>query len=186
MTTGLPGLLFALQEGHAAEGPSSPFEVNFGLFFWTWVVFILLFFVLKRFAWPAILRATEERERKIARQLAEVEQATTEAKAVLEEHKKLLAGAKGEAQALLAEAKTTAEKERELLLQRARDEQQQMLDRAKREIGAEWERAVNDLRREAVDLSLAAAAKLIQERLTSERDRKVVEDYLDTLGSAER
>ena len=48
----------------AAEtgGPASPFEVNFGLFFWTWVVFALLFFLLKKYAWPSILRTTEERD----------------------------------------------------------------------------------------------------------------------------
>lgn len=179
-------LLLALQEAHAPEGFDTPFDVNFGLFFWTWVVFIALFFVLKRFAWPAILRATEERERRIARQLEDADKATAEAKATLAEHKKLLAGAKEEAHKLLAEAKVTGEKERELLLERARAEQQMLLERARREIVAERERAVNELRREAVDLSLAAAAKLIQVRLDGERDRKVVEEYLDSLGSDQR
>lgn len=181
----MPTLMLALQE-HATEGFTSPFDVNFGLFFWTWVVFIALFFVLKRFAWPAILRATEERERKIARQLEESARATAEAKATLEEHRKLLAGAKGEARALLAEAKLTADKEREMLLQKGREEQQRMLERAKREIQVERERAVDELRREAVDLSLAAAAKLLQERLDSDRDRKVVEQYLDSLSGGRR
>ncbi|HEU5171237.1 MAG TPA: hypothetical protein VFU46_11905, partial [Gemmatimonadales bacterium] len=60
-------LVVAASEGGA---PASPFEVNFGLFFWTWLVFALLFFLLKRFAWPSILRTTEERERAIAAQLA--------------------------------------------------------------------------------------------------------------------
>jgi len=56
-----------------------------------------------------------------------------------------------------------------------------MLARARREITAERDRAVADLRREAVDLSLAAASKLVGERLGSESDRKVVLDYLATL-----
>ncbi|MFQ6046834.1 MAG: F0F1 ATP synthase subunit B [Gemmatimonadales bacterium] len=173
--------LALLQEEHAEGGFSSPFEVNFGLFFWTWVVFAALLFVLWRFAWPAILRAAEERERTISRQLDEAEKMNTEAKAALEEHRKLLHGAKQEAQGLINEAKTVAAREREHLLERARADQQQMLDRAKREIDAERERAVTELRREAVDLSLAAAAKLIQKRLDSQDDRKIVEEYLNAL-----
>lgn len=172
--------LLALQ-AHGAEeavGFSSPFEVNFGLFFWTWAVFILLFFVLKRFAWPAILKATEERERRIEGQLAEAERLNAEAQRSLEEHRQLVAGARREAHELLAWAKAAAEKEREQLLARARQEQQQVLERAQKEIAAERDRAIADLRREAVDLSLAAASRLLGERLDGESDRKLVERYL--------
>lgn len=178
------GALAAVPEGGA--GFSSPFEVNFGLFFWTWVVFLLTFWVLKRFAWPAIVRATEERERRIAQQLADAERASAEAKQTLEEHRRLLAGAKEEAQALLNEAKQVAQKEREQLLAQARNEQQQMLDRAKREIDAERDRAMNALRRDAVDIALAAAAKLIEQRLDQETDRKMIERYLSSIESARR
>jgi F-type H+-transporting ATPase subunit b len=155
--------------------------VNFGLFFWTWAVFIVLFLVLKRFAWPAILRATEERERRIQRQLAESERLNAEAQQTLEEHKRLLSGARHEAHELLAGAKAAAEKEREQLLARARQEQQQVLERAKKEIAAEKDRAVAELRREAVDLSLAAASKLLREKIDGEADRKLVERYLADL-----
>ncbi len=176
-------LLMFQEEAHgAAEGFSSPFEVNFGLFFWTWVVFILLFLVLKRFAWPPIVRATEERERRIARQLEESDKMNAEAKAALGEHRSLLAKAKDEAQGLINEAKTLAQREREQLLSKTREEQDQILERAKREISAERERAVAELRKEAVDLSLAAASKLIQQRLDSDADRRIVEDYLGSLG----
>lgn len=169
----------------AAEtgAPASPFEVNFGLFFWTWIVFIGLFFALKKFAWPAILKATEQRERKIKHQLEEAERMNAEAKAALEEHRRLLAGAKEQAVSLLNEAKQVAQKEREALLAKTREEQEHMLDRAKKEIQAERERAVQELRREAVDLSLAAASKLIDQRLDSEANRKLVTDYLASMGN---
>ena len=65
--------LLTLLAAPVAGAPLSPFEVNFGLFFWTWAVFIALFFILKKFAWPSILRATEERERAIERQLGELD-----------------------------------------------------------------------------------------------------------------
>lgn len=172
-------VLAATQEGDS--GFSSPFEVNFGLFFWTWIVFILLFFVLKRFAWPAILKATEERERKIARQLSDAERLNAEAQALLEEQRKLLAGARHDAHQLLQDAKVAAEKEREQILTRTRQEQEQVLERARNELQAERDRAIAALRREAVDLSLAAASRLIGERLSASADRKLVESYLQSI-----
>ncbi len=161
----------------------APFRTNIGLIIWTWIVFIGLFLLLRKYAFPPIVRLTEERERKIARQLEEAEKASSEAQAVLAEHRKLLEGSKAEAHALIADAKSVAQKEREQLLEKTREEQLLLLDRAKREIAAERERAVLELRKEAVDLSLAVAAKLIQERLDSDTDRKLVEKYLATLGS---
>ncbi|KPJ92723.1 MAG: hypothetical protein AMS18_06755 [Gemmatimonas sp. SG8_17] len=176
-------LLSVLQEHGSAEstGFSSPFEVNTGLFVWTWLIFIILFFLLKKYAWPPIVRLTEEREQTIRRQLDEAEQLNADAKATLEEHKKLLAQSKSEAHQLITEAKTLAEKERERLLTKARDEHGEMLQRAKQEIDAERDKALVELRREAIDLSLAAASKLIRQRLESEGDRKIVEEYLSTL-----
>lgn len=177
-------ILTALLVAAEGEGPASPFEVEFGLFFWTWLVFIALFFTLKRFAWPAIVRQTEERERKIANQLEEADRLNAEAKEALEEHKHLLAGAREEATQLVNEAKLVAEREREALLDRTRKEQEDLLDRAKREIGAERERAVTELRKEAVELSLAAAARLIETNLDDDRNRRLVEEFLSSLGQS--
>lgn len=175
-------LVAAAEEG----GFTSPFDVNFGLFFWTWVVFIALFLVLKKFAWPAIVRAAEERERKIAQQLAETERMHAEAQAALEEHRKLLAGAKEEVHKLISDAKALGQAERDKLLERTRQEQVEMIERAKREIAVERERAVARLRREAVDLALAAASKLIRARLDSEADRRIVEEYLSGVKTSRR
>ena len=61
-------------------------------------------------------------------------------------------------------------------------EQDELLARARREIAAERDRAISELRSEAVDLSLAAASKLVGERLDSEADRKLVTSYLGSLG----
>ena len=171
--------LAAEEAGHA--GPVSPFEVNFGLFFWTWLVFGVLLFVLYKFAFPAILAATEEREKRIAGQLAEAERLNAEARTLLAEQQQLSAEARGQAQSMLADARSAAEKERAATLEKARQEQDALLDRARREISAEKDRALVALRQEAVDLSLAAASRLIGERLDGPSDRKLVEDYLATL-----
>ncbi len=178
MNANLLAWLMLAQEG---EGPSSPFEVNFGLFFWTWVVFIALFLVLRRFAWPVILKNTEERERRIQKQLEEAEKMNAEAKALLAEHHRMMASARDQTHALLAEAKSVAEREREALLAKARQEQDQILERARREIVSERERAVAQLRREAVDLSLAAASKLLEAKLDSEADRRLVTEFLESV-----
>lgn len=181
MTT-LHSILTILQE-HDETAPAfgSPFEVEFGLFFWTWLVFFALLFTLKKFAWPAIVRATEERERKIALQLEETEKMNAAAQEALAEHRRLLDGAKEEATKLITDAKTVAEKERENLIAKTRADQEQMLERAKREIEAERERAVTDLRREAVELSLAAASKLVESNLDDAGNRKLVTDYLSSI-----
>ena len=177
----LLNLLVAVAE-EGAHGPASPFEVNFGLFFWTWLVFIVLMVVLSKYAFPAILKATEDREQTIARQLGEAEKANTEAKSLLDENRKLLAEARTQAQAMLAEAKSAAEKERSAAVEKTRHEQEELLARARREIVAERDKAVTELRKEAVDLSLAAATKLIGQRLDSPGDRALVEQYLATMG----
>ncbi len=185
-----PTLLLAQAE-HAVEqaehassgGLGGPFALEPGLIIWTWIVFISLFLLLRKYAWPPIVRLTEEREKTIARQLEEAEKANTEAHAALEEHKKLLASAKEETHALINEAKGVAQAEREQLIAKTKEEQSKMLERAKREIDAERERAVSQLRHEAVEISLAAAGKLIQERLGSDADRKIVEQYIGSLGS---
>jgi F-type H+-transporting ATPase subunit b len=178
------GMLTLLALAAETEGPVSPFEVNFGLFFWTWVVFALLFVLLKKYAWPSILRTTEERERTIAAQLADAERNRAESAKLLEEQKKLLAEARTSAHQLLVDARNTADKERAHALEKTKQEQDELLARARREIAAERDRAVEDLRREAVDLSLAAASKLIGKRLDAGTDRKLVEEYLATLESA--
>jgi F-type H+-transporting ATPase subunit b len=174
----MPALLALLQEVETHPGPASPFEVNFGLFFWTWIVFFALMYLLKKFAWPPLLKATVEREKRIQALLEEAEQRNKEAGALRAEHEKLLADTRAKAHAIVAEAKAVAEKERTLAMEKTRQEQEELLERARRDIIAERDRAVVELRREAVDLSLAAASKLIGERLTSETDRKIVEQYL--------
>lgn len=180
-------LVLALLQEHAAEsGPASPFEVNFGLFFWTWVVFIALFFALRRLAWPSILKSVEERERRIQKQLEDAEKANAEAQRLLEEHKKQIGSARNEAQDILAKAKTVSQKEREALLAKAREEYDALLSRARKDIEAEKDKAIVALRREAVELSIAAASRVIEANLDTEANRRLVAEFLESLGKAEQ
>ena len=149
--------------------------------FWTVVVFVLLLLVLKKFAWPAILGAVEAREQALEEQLAEAERDRARRRSCSAEHQ---SWSPSQAQAhglVLAEARQLAEKERAVAMEKTKQEQEELLARARREIAAERDRAVAELRREAVDLSLAAASKLVGKRLDSETDRKIVLEYLATL-----
>ncbi len=172
----MPALLVVLQE----EG-FTPFSINTGLIVWTLLVFGILLAVLWRLGWPWILKSVEERERRMQQQLDEAERARAESARLLEEQKRLLAAARTEAQELMAKAKTVAEHERATLLATAREEYEQLLARARKDIASEKEKAILELRREAVDLSIAAASKLIDARLDTEANRKLVTEYLETL-----
>jgi len=168
--------LFVLQE--ATEKVATPFDINKGVIFWTVLIFVILLGILWRFGWPQIIQMVEEREHRIQQQLDEAEKARAEAQKLLEEHRKLVAQSRADAQEILAKAKSAAQKEREVLLEKTREEQDLMLARARNEITAEKEKAVQALRREAVDLSIAAASKLIEKNLTGDANRKLVADYL--------
>jgi F-type H+-transporting ATPase subunit b len=165
----------------ADEAPKGPFAINPGVSIWTLVVFLLLLAALAKWAWPAILKAVEEREKKIQAQLDQAEKANQDAQRVLADYQQKLATAQGEAQELLAAGRQAAEKVREEILSRARAEHEDLITRARREIVAEREKAVAELRGEAVELSLAAASKVLERNLDSEADRRLVREYLDSL-----
>jgi F-type H+-transporting ATPase subunit b len=178
----MPVLVLLLQEpaGDGAQ-PFTPFSINTGMMFWTLVIFGLLLVLLWRFGYPALLRSVQEREARIAKQLADAEKANAEAQRLLAEHREALAAARAQAQEIVGGAKVVAQKEREQLLAHTREEQEGLLERARREIEAEKEKAILALRREAVDLSIAAASKLVEANLDSDTNRRLVQEYLATL-----
>jgi len=175
----LPLMLGALAQ--EAGGGAGPLSVDGGLVIWTLVVFGLLLFALRRIAWRPLLEAVRAREKKLERMLADAARDREEAAALLAEHKRLTAAAHADAQELIAKAKAVADKERESLLAKARQEYEQLLERARHEIDAEKEKAIVELRREAVDLSIAAASKLLQAQLDTDTNRKLVLEYLAQL-----
>src|SRR5262249_15572047 len=100
-------------------------------------------------------------------------------------HQAAIEAARGEAQKLIADGRGVSEKMRAELLEQTRKEQQDMLERARREIDSEKEKAVAQLRKEAVDLALAGASKVIEQNLESKKNRKLIETYLESLGTLE-
>jgi F-type H+-transporting ATPase subunit b len=180
----LPFLQEAAQDGHEAAG--GPFTINPGLILWTLVVFGILLFILWRWGFPVLVKSVEDRERRIQKQLADAEKANAEAQRLLEEHRKQIAAARTEAQEILAKAKGVAQKERETLLAKAREEYDALLTRARKDIDTEKDKAILALRREAVELSIAAASRVIEANLDTEANRRLVSDFLDTVGRGEK
>ena len=169
-----------------AEHVASPFDINGGVIIWTVVIFVILLGLLWRLGYPSLLKMVEERERRIQKQLEDAERANAEAQRLLEEHKKQIAAARNEAQDILAKAKAVSEKERATLLAKAREEYDALLNRARKDIDAEKEKAIQALRREAVDLSIAAASRVIEANLDTDANRKLVTEFLQSIGKAEK
>jgi F-type H+-transporting ATPase subunit b len=172
----------AAQEAAEAEAGGSPlFSVNVALTIWTIIVFLALFFILKAVVWPQILGNALERERRIQAALDEAARRQVEAAALLEQHRAQLADARRQAQEIVNEGKVAGERVRKEIEEKARTEGQGLIERAKREIEREKESALNEIRKESVDIALAAAARLMQEKLDPEKDRRLVVGYLDEL-----
>ncbi len=93
-----------------------------------------------------------------------------------------MADARRQAGEIVAEGKAAGDRVRKDIEEKARAEAQQMVESARREIARERDEAIAELRRESVDLALAAASKLMQERMDEAKDRELVVDYLSELG----
>jgi F-type H+-transporting ATPase subunit b len=175
--TATPATLLA-QEHAAPAGGGGLMSLQINLMFWTLVIFLILFWLLRKYAFPPIFRAVEARERALEEAIAAAKRDRDEAAKLLEEHRRQIENARGEAQRFIAEGRQTAEKMRADLLEQARREQQDIIERARREIDAERDRAIAALRREAVDLAIAGASKVIEQNLDSSSNRRLVEGFL--------
>ncbi len=154
-----------------------------GVMFWTLIIFVFLLLVLSKFAFKPMLAAVEAREAALQAAIDKAAQDREEAARVLAEHKAQLDAARGEAQRLIADGRATAEKMRNEMLDATRQQQGELLERAKRDIESEKSRAIADLRREAIDLAIAGAGKVIEKNLDDAGNRKLVESYLSALPS---
>lgn len=163
------------------EGGANLLSPNGGLMFWTIIIFVLLLIVLSRFAFKPMLAAVEARERSLQAAIDDAKRDREEAARLLAEHRAELEKARIEAQKLIVDGRVTAEKLRSDLLEQTKAQQQEMLDRARRDIETEKNNAIAALRREAVDLAIAGAGKVIERNLDTEANRKLVENFLGSV-----
>ena len=178
-----PVTLLAQEHGAEGGGGNSLFSINPGLSIWTLIVFGLLLFVLGRFAWGPILGAVEAREKRIQDSLDSAQRQTEEIRELVAEQKQHLTAARQEAQQIVADGREAGERVRRDIEEKARTEGQALLERARAEIEREKESALESIRRESVDIALAAASRLVGERLDAERDRELASSYIAGLGT---
>ncbi|MDZ7373916.1 MAG: F0F1 ATP synthase subunit B [candidate division KSB1 bacterium] len=156
-------------------------RVNPGLIIYTVLTFLLLLFILKKLAWKPILGALEERERRIQESLEGAEKAKRQAEELLAQQRQMLEAARQEAQEILEQSRKAAEAVRQQILADARAQANQMLEKAQREIALSRDKAIDEIRKLAVDLSIAAAEKVIRRSLGPEEHRRLVEEAIEEM-----
>ena len=154
---------------------------NTGVMFWTLVIFVVLLVVLSRFAFRPLTAAVEAREKALEELITNAKRDRDDAARLLGEQQKAIDASRVEAQRVIADARTTGEKLRNEMLEQTKQQQHELLDRARAEIGTERKRAIADLRREAVELALAGASRVIERNLDDQTNRKLVESFLSSV-----
>lgn len=156
-------------------------DANFGLVIWLTMVFTLLLWLLKRFAWKPILGALEDRERMIGESIQQAEKALTEARQLQAGNERARREAEQEAQRLLRAAREEADRLRSEEVQKTREAILEMREQAQGEIEREKDSALDALRAEVADLAIRAAEKILQANLDAPSQRRLVENFIDEL-----
>lgn len=164
----------------AAGGPLE--ASHFGIALWAIVTFLILFFILAKTAWPTLIKALEERENAIRADLEEAEKNRAETAKLVEDHRLAMEKAKEDARSILEQERVAGEKLRQDIVDKARDEANQIVAKAKEEIDFERQKAVEALRRESVNLSMDAAGKVLGRAITDDDHRRLVEETMADLG----
>ncbi|HEY6218916.1 MAG TPA: F0F1 ATP synthase subunit B [Gemmatimonadaceae bacterium] len=171
------------QEAPAAEHTYGITDIEINLMFWTLIVFGITFFIVWKFFMPKIFAAVEAREKALEKAIDDAKRDRDAAAKLLAEHQAAIEAAKGDAQKLIADARAVGEKMRAELLETTRKEQGEMLDRARRDIETEKDKAIVMLRREAVEMAILGAGRVIEENLDSDKNRKLVDGYLASIAT---
>ena len=181
---GLPGGedLHESTEAHGgANAPNPLVQLDPGLFIWTILTFLILFFVLSKFAWRPLLEALESRENTIKSSLDDAEKAKQELESLNAETETIISEARFEAQSIRLEAKSAAEKVKADIIAQAGEDAKKLRDENEKQIQVEKDRAINEIRQEVVDLTLTVAERVIRKNLSKEDNQDLIEDSLKTL-----
>jgi F-type H+-transporting ATPase subunit b len=140
---------------------------GFGLFFWTLLAFLAVFFILKKFAWKPILSALEERETGIADSIASAERVKKEMSQMQAENEKIMQEARAERAQMLKEAKET----KDSIISKAKEETKAITDRmmveAQQQIQQQKMAALTEVKNEIGKLAVDVAEKVLRKELAS-------------------
>jgi F-type H+-transporting ATPase subunit b len=154
---------------------------NVGLMIWTVLAFLVAFFVLRKWAWPAISEALDKRQRAIEESIATAERARAEAAALLEEYRARLREARSQAEEIIARARKAGEVHERETIEEARAKREELLEQTRRDIEAETRRAIQEIRAEVADLTILATEKVTRKSLDEDDQKRLVEEALGEL-----
>ena len=149
-----------------------------GLFIWTIVTFLVLLTLLAKFAWKPLLEALEQRQGTIRKALDDAQQARQELERLNIESAEIIRKARIDADAIISGSRSDGERLRDELRQKAKADADTIVRNAERQIQLETGRALQQIRHEAVDLSVAIASKLIGRNLSKEDNARLIEETL--------
>jgi len=156
-------------------------QLDPGLYIWTIVVFLVLLGLLAKFAWKPLLEALEKRQESIRRSLDDAAKARQELERLQTESQRMLAEARAEAESIVARTREDANRLRDEMRQKAQQEAANIVKNAEKQIELETARALQQIRHEAVDLSIAIASKLLQRNVSKEDNERLIEDTFKQL-----
>jgi len=159
-------------------GANPLIQVVPGLMVWTLVAFFITLFVLKRYAFGPAQKYIDDRRDRIRATIDEADRARDEARSLLEEHRALVAQAKGEAVGILAEARKIADAQRERMRAEIEDDRQTRLEETVRQIEQAKQSALGEIRAEVGALSMLAAEKITRKTLTEADQRRLIDEAL--------
>ena len=145
-----------------------------GLYIWTILTFLVLLALLAKFAWRPLLAALEQRQEAIRKSLDDVRQAKQELEKVHAESAKILAQARAEADSIVSATRSDVNQFREEMRQKARTEAEGIVKNAERQIELETARALQQIRHEAVDISVDIASKLLQRNVSKDDNARLI------------
>ena len=149
-----------------------------GLYIWTIVTFLVLLVLLARFAWRPLLDALERRQETIRKSLDDARHAREELQRLQTESARILAEARNEAASIISTTRSDAARFAEEMKQKARADAEAVVRNAQREIDAQTARAVQSIRREAIDLSVAVAAKILRRDISRADNERLVDETI--------
>jgi F-type H+-transporting ATPase subunit b len=149
-----------------------------GLIIWTLLAFLVVFLILKKYAWPAILGGLKKREETIAEALASAERIRAEMAQMKSENESLLAQAREERAGMLKDAKHTADKMISDAKERAKSEYDKILADAQSAIQQQKNAVLTDLKNQVGALIIEVAEKVLRKELS---DKNKQEDYIRQL-----
>jgi F-type H+-transporting ATPase subunit b len=161
-----------------AKHEFNPLEPHFGLMFWSGITFVLLFILLMKFAWKPILAKVEEREKKIKGDVDGAEKARLDAEATLRKHEAKLAEAAQEARNTIEAARVRAEQAAAGIAAVAKTEAEAILTRARAQIEADKQKAVQDIKTAVVELSMAVTREVVKRTAGQEDHQRIADDLI--------